>query len=447
MRLNGGRRKALTGKKQIKMKNIAKIKIIIPLVIALLTTPCLVAAHGGHAPLHAAGNGKADTISVDTVHADTLIAEADLPWPENIRKRIDGLLEDRMFQTSTVGMLVYDLTADSAIYRYNEKQLMRPASTLKMIVTVTALDRLGSGHEYKTRLAYTGEVRDSVLHGDIWCKGGFDPAFDEKDLDTFVGDILRLGADTIKGNLCADLSMKDDDLLGEGWCWDDDNPALSPLLISGKNEFLERLAEQLEKAGMTVEGDLLTGSMPRDAKELCVISRPVMTILPRMMKNSDNLYSESLFYKIAASANQSRTATAKTGRKMVNRLISDFGFKPADYYIADGSGLSLYNYVSPELEVAFLKHAYQNEHIYPYLYDSMPVAGVDGTLEKRMKGGYAAKNVHAKTGTVTGVSALAGYCTASNGHVLCFSIINMGIRHASSGRRFQDHVCEALCRP
>ena len=64
-----------------------------------------------------------------------------------------------------------------------------------------------------------------------------------------------------------------------------------------------------------------------------------------------------------------------------------------------------------------------------------------------MRHGYARGNVHAKTGTVTGVSSLAGYCTAANGHVLCFSIINMGIRHTSSGRRFQDKVCEALCRP
>ena len=77
----------------------------------------------------------------------------------------------------------------------------------------------------------------------------------------------------------------------------------------------------------------------------------------------------------------------------------------------------------------------------------MPIAGKDGTLSKRMQRGYAYGNVHAKTGTVTGVSALAGYCTAANGHILCFSIINMGIRNASTGRRFQDKICQALCRP
>ena len=77
----------------------------------------------------------------------------------------------------------------------------------------------------------------------------------------------------------------------------------------------------------------------------------------------------------------------------------------------------------------------------------MPIAGMDGTLDRRMRRGHAHGNVHAKTGTVTGVSALAGYCTAANGHTLCFSIINMGIRRAAIGRGFQDKVCEALCRP
>ena len=164
----------------------------------------------------------------------------------------------------------------------------------------------------------------------------------------------------------------------------------------------------------------------------------------RMMKKSDNLYSESVFYHLAASSGSYAPATAKQGRQVMNRLIQQLGFKPSKYYIADGSGLSLYNYVSPELEVAFLKYAYKHKKIYEPLRELMPVAGVDGTLDDRMLRGYARGNVHAKTGTVTGVSALAGYCTAANGHVLCFSIINMGIRHSSSGRRFKT-ACVRRC--
>ena len=61
-----------------------------------------------------------------------------------------------------------------------------------------------------------------------------------------------------------------------------------------------------------------------------------------------------------------------------------------------------------------------------------------------MTSGAAYNNVHAKTGTVTGVSALTGYVTASNGHILAFSIINNGNRTAAEGRTFQDQVCEVL---
>ena len=70
----------------------------------------------------------------------------------------------------------------------------------------------------------------------------------------------------------------------------------------------------------------------------------------------------------------------------------------------------------------------------------------DGTLRKRMRGTEAAGNVQAKTGTVEGVSTLSGYCTAANGNRLCFSIMNQGIRHTSTGRRFQDRLCRELCR-
>ena len=256
-----------------------------------------------------------------------------------------------------------------------------------------------------------------------------------------------MGVDTVRGDIYADMSMKDSDRLGEGWCWDDDNPVLSPLLVSRKDEFTRRLRDRLERAGIVVEGELKTGRVPHGADGLCVVRRPITDILPRMMKRSDNLYSESVFYQLAASAGQSAHATAKQGRRMMNRLIGKLGYEPSEYYIADGSGLSLYNYVSPELEVGFLRYAYRDDDIYIPLYQVMPIAGEDGTLDKRMRHGHAHGNVHAKTGTVTGVSALAGYCTAANGHTLCFSIINMGIRKASIGRGFQDRVCEALCRP
>ena len=122
------------------------------------------------------------------------------------------------------------------------------------------------------------------------------------------------------------------------------------------------------------------------------------------------------------------------------------GLDPLDYTIADGSGLSLYNYVTAEMIVRLLRYAYDNREIYDHLYPALPVAGVDGTLENRMTKGACRGNVHAKTGTVSGVSTLGGYCQAANGHTLCFAILNQGLVKASDGRAFQDQICDAICR-
>jgi D-alanyl-D-alanine carboxypeptidase/D-alanyl-D-alanine-endopeptidase (penicillin-binding protein 4) len=142
-----------------------------------------------------------------------------------------------------------------------------------------------------------------------------------------------------------------------------------------------------------------------------------------------------------------RNAAPRTddARRCVKQLIESLGLKAADYRIADGCGLSLYNYVSPELLVRLLRYAYQSPAIRSRLLLSLPIAGTDGTLKNRMKGTPAEGNVRAKTGTVTGISSLAGYCTAPNGHELCFCIINQGVLRGSDGRQFQDSVCTALC--
>ena len=91
-----------------------------------------------------------------------------------------------------------------------------------------------------------------------------------------------------------------------------------------------------------------------------------------------------------------------------------------------------------------LAFAYTDEALRRHLLPALPIAGEDGTLARRLRGTKAQGNVRAKTGTVEGVSTLAGYCTAPNGHTLCFAIMNQGIRRTSTGRNFQDRVCRAL---
>ena len=114
--------------------------------------------------------------------------------------------------------------------------------------------------------------------------------------------------------------------------------------------------------------------------------------------------------------------------------------------IADGSGVSLYNYITPSVEIAFLRHAYNHQEIFQHLYNSLPIAGKDGTLKNRMKKGAAHKNIRAKTGTLEGIISLAGYAQASNSHLLAFCIINQGVDDARKARDFQDRICELLCQ-
>lgn len=414
------------------------------ILLLALVPACLHAQDSVHGD-----DGGEDSLGValaDTTAADSIEALGEPAWPDNVAGRIDRLLGNELFNRSQVGLMVYDLTADSAIYCHNERQLLRPASTMKVVTAIAAIDRLGGSFQFKTTLSYTGAIEDGVLNGDVYLVGGFDPRFNSDDMGSFVDGIRRMGIDTIRGRIVADKSMKDADMLGEGWCWDDDNPVLSPLLISRRDVFVKRFVDRLRDEGVVVEADTVAGRQPGGAYEVGTRTHTIDQVLMPMMKESDNLCAEALFYQLGVSTG-AHPATARDARTVVRRLVEKVGLKPSDYRIADGSGLSLYNYVTAELEVMLLRYAYQNTNIYMHLLPSLPVAGEDGTLRRRMRGTFTSGNVKAKTGSVTAISSLAGYCTAANGHVLCFAIINQGIRRGSEGRAFQDRVCEALCRP
>lgn len=385
--------------------------------------------------------GVTDTIDVDTEYIDGL------PWPQSLQTHIDDIInESGLLTKSELGLMVYDLTADSVVYSRNAEKTLRPASTMKVFTAVTALDKLGSSYKYKTQLRFTGDfVGDSnTFKGDFYIIGGMDPTFDRRDIEIFIDSISALGLDTIMGNIYADRTMKDEDLLGSGWCWDDDNPVLSPLVYKRKDALMSEFEYLLKRRGIVFIGSTGVKKSPSGAELLCVRTTPIDKVLMRMMKNSDNLYAETMFYQIGLT--QGAPSTAKKARKVMQSLISQLGLRVSDYKIADGSGLSLYNYLSAELEVRLLRYAFNNQEIYSHLYPSMPIAGVDGTLSKRMRGTKAQGNVHAKTGTVTGVSSLAGYVTAANGHQLCFSIINQGVLTSVVARAFQNKVCIAMTK-
>lgn len=373
-------------------------------------------------------------------HDETLESAID-----SLCMRLDSLLDIPLFDMSQVGLMVYDLTADSALYCYNHRQMLRPASCMKLVTSITALDQLGPKYEYQTRLFYTGEIVDRTLVGNIYCVGGFDPMLTQDDVVSLAASIRNLGVDSIRGQIIADRSFKESLEYGEGWCWDDDNPYLIALTIGRKDNFTSTLAEEISRLGINLEGvQLMQGRKPDNAKLLDACCHSITQVLQKMMKDSDNFYAESMFYQTAASTGH-RPAKAIDARNVTKKLINRLGLDANAYRIADGSGLSLYNYVTAELLVRLLRHAWRTPSISKSLMASLPVAGVDGTLKSRMQQTPAQGNVRAKTGTLTGISSLAGYCTAPNGHELAFAIINQGILDKTTGKAFQDRVCRVLC--
>ena len=383
-----------------------------------------------------------------TLEAQEISASADeQPWPQSMQSQLDSLIGNNpLLETSQLGLMVYDLTADSAVYQYQHRQTMRPASTMKLVTAITALNQLGGDYQLKTRLYYTGEVANHTLSGSLFVVGGMDPMFDMNDLRDFVDRVRQLGVDTLRGSIVTDCSMKDNLEWGEGWCWDDDNPMLKPLLVGGKDVFLECMTLALTEGGVVLDSvTTFEEHPPLDAILLSSCQHSIDQLLLDMMKDSDNLYAECLYYQLAASFGH-RPARAAHARAMEKQLVNRLGLDSGRYRFADGSGLSLYNYVSPELLTMLLRYAWHEPRIYAHLLPSLPVAGEDGTLKKRMKDTAAAGNVKAKTGTLTGIISLAGYATAANGHELCFAMINQGVLSSREARAFQDRVCALMCQ-
>jgi D-alanyl-D-alanine carboxypeptidase/D-alanyl-D-alanine-endopeptidase (penicillin-binding protein 4) len=151
-------------------------------------------------------------------------------------------------------------------------------------------------------------------------------------------------------------------------------------------------------------------------------SPPLAEAARVLMKVSQNLYAETFLKTIGAVAGEAGSAEA--GGREVSRMLQAWGIAPDEYVLADGSGLSRYNYLTPNMLVTILERMYRDPRHRDRFMAVLPVGGEDGgTIEKRFKGTRAAGNVKAKTGSLAHVRALSGYVTSLDGEPLVFSII------------------------
>ena len=128
--------------------------------------------------------------SLSAVAADEETEEQE--WREELCQELDRLCASPLFETTQLGLCVYDLTADTMLYTVNARQRMRPASTMKLLTSITALSVLGGSHTFQTTLYHTGAVNNRVLQGDLYVVGGFDPRFGKDDLYAFAEEIKHV---------------------------------------------------------------------------------------------------------------------------------------------------------------------------------------------------------------------------------------------------------------
>lgn len=215
--------------------------------------------------------------------------------------------------------------------------------------------------------------------------------------------------------------------------------------------FLCALQEKLAERGILIcesSASFCYDVLPSDSSSLHLLATwetPLQVVLNNQLKESDNLNAEALLCRLGAFVSGHRHISVNEGLDAIRGIIKELGLNPASYKLADGSGLSGYNYLSPELEVAFLRYAYKDKERLSHLMEALPIGGIDGTLKNRMKKGTPSfKRVYAKTGSFTGIYCLAGYVTNNEGHDICFSIMNQNALTGGPTRVFQDKVCDIL---
>lgn len=373
---------------------------------------------------------------------------------EILRSDIDEVLQDTLFTTASMGIKVVSVESGEVIYSNNPQKLHHPASTTKLFTAATALAKLGPDFQFETSL-YTNIPSGAKVVGDVYLKGKGDPVLQTEVLMKFADILAHAGITSIQGNIVVDESYFDSVREGPGWMWDDSPLHISALSIRGIQPDEKTgsraiacgnyLKTACKEKGINMIGLVVTGTVPTGINLAAThFSPPLSEIIKQMNKPSDNWIAEFLYKTVGAEV-MGEPGTWEKGREAINRFLEEIVDETSVHRFVDGSGLSRYNLVNAELLTNLLVYMYHNFELNPMFMESLPIAGVDGTLTNRMKGMYAEKILRAKTGTLSGVSALAGYTKTADGEVLAFGIlISHYVGSAAKARGIQDKIGNIL---
>jgi serine-type D-Ala-D-Ala carboxypeptidase/endopeptidase (penicillin-binding protein 4) len=375
---------------------------------------------------------------------------------QTLRERLDSALTVKGVSRAGTGAFAFNLQTGRVVYGLHARQSFKPASNEKLGVALAALKRLGASYRIRTEVRGDGSRNGTTWRGRLVLKGYGDPTLGANDLRRLTAKLRAAGIRRVTGRIVGDETYFDARRTAPGWkasFYKIESPPLSALVVNrarvgGRTVDKPALAaakafrRALVAAGIAVGGRASTGPAPSGSPIVAVVrSKTVAAIVRRMNKISDNFYAEMLVKHLGAVQRDKGTTAA--GCRVVRRVLETRNVPLAGVRIADGSGLSLYNRATARAVGATLLAAWRDPTVRRPFFSSLAIAGVDGTLEERMRSGPAYRRVHAKTGTLSTASALSGYV----GSRYVFSILqNDSPISWSRARRSQDRFAQALAR-
>jgi D-alanyl-D-alanine carboxypeptidase/D-alanyl-D-alanine-endopeptidase (penicillin-binding protein 4) len=343
------------------------------------------------------------------------------------------------------------------------------ASNMKLFTTATALSRLGPQTRIPTELMGDGRLDDAgTFHGSLYLKGGGDPALGTPgfydsylaglgtNLFALKAQVRAAGIETITGRLYADASIFDRrrGVADSGYAT---SPYIGPLsglafnsgfrgLTSASGFATDparlaalKLARALRGAGVALPSQVALARAPAGAKRIGVVQSPALTrIVDTTDVYSDNFFAEMLIKLLGARLGGAGTTAA--GAAVVEAFARSHG---SGVHAIDGSGLTRSNHASPQ-QVAALLLAMRNDPAGEDFVEDLALAGHEGTVDDRMHGTAANGRCRTKTGTLTGVSNLSGYCFNASGRAMVFSILMGSVGNLSLAHLDQDRIAGAV---
>ncbi|MBI5727060.1 MAG: D-alanyl-D-alanine carboxypeptidase/D-alanyl-D-alanine-endopeptidase [Ignavibacteriales bacterium] len=387
-------------------------------------------------------------------------------------EKISQILKEIPSATS-YGILVLDPLSNDTIYMHNPKALMIPASVTKLYTTLSAVTTLGNDFLLSTKLYSSDyQLRDGIIDGDLYLKGYGNSLFTTDSLRKMVAVLKRMNIRKITGDIVGDETFFDGEYFHRDWIEDDPGggniPPISALVLNRNQTMVRKkvrrrryamvtasvkdpalhaasvLLAELQSEGISVDGHAVSGKTPDKTRELASSSVRLLDLMKVINKRSDNFLAECLFKTMGAIYSRKEGSAFYAGQALY-QFLDRHDIVTDGLQIADGSGLSHYNLVSVRSIVSLLEWAYLNLTSFEEFLQSLSVAGDDGTLRNRMFDVPPGLQFYGKTGTLSGLSSIAGYLRNKNGNDLIIAMIfDYGKFNARYYKNIQDRIIKIL---